>query len=305
MDRIIGIKRAKLRWALSYFKRTIIYLCIWLTMVIVTALTMHNIVLNLLIGNADTALDFVSGYRDWYLCVIIVAIAMIIIQLVALMVMVVVRTLAFNKPEGEPRRKLFFVTFNPAIIVYLFFMFLISLGEIVVVVITDLWVNRKKPGKGSAGRMQRILSIFDADMFIKNMFMVLSIIFFFVIAHEERVVEVYREYKQDVVAIEEGNLESETIFLNIEYYESPMEVLGKGYPNTVFCFHGIGVENKDVGMSKWQEFYIPKYLEFEFDTKGAYNEIMSFQWNQENAKRYKVQFTPNQHVIVSIEPVRE
>ena len=62
-----------------------------------------------------------------------------------------------------------------------------------------------------------------------------------------------------------------------------------------------GIIGDDTG-GQWLQVYVPNAMGFSLDQDRLYNENLSIQWNQENARRYRVRYTSNFRLVVSAEP---
>ena len=63
-----------------------------------------------------------------------------------------------------------------------------------------------------------------------------------------------------------------------------------------------GIIGDDTG-GQWLQVYVPNVMDFSLDQDRLYNENLSIQWNQENARRYRVRYTSNFHLVAEITPV--
>ena len=63
-----------------------------------------------------------------------------------------------------------------------------------------------------------------------------------------------------------------------------------------------GIIGDDTG-GQWLQVYVPNAMGFSLDQDRLYNENLSIQWNQENARRYRVRYTSNFHLVAEITPI--
>ncbi len=63
-----------------------------------------------------------------------------------------------------------------------------------------------------------------------------------------------------------------------------------------------GIIGDDTG-GQWLQVYVPNAMGFSLDQDRLYNENLSIQWNQENARRYRVRYTSNFCLVAEITPV--
>lgn len=70
------------------------------------------------------------------------------------------------------------------------------------------------------------------------------------------------------------------------------------YPKNLICYSVTGT-NK----SGWTGIYVPDFSDFEPDREHLYNENKSIEWNDTHATTYRVTYTPNYHLVISIEIV--
>jgi hypothetical protein len=63
-----------------------------------------------------------------------------------------------------------------------------------------------------------------------------------------------------------------------------------------------GIIGDDTG-GQWLQVYVPNAMGFSLDQDRLYNENLSIQWNQENARRYRVRYTSNFCLVAEITPI--
>ena len=63
-----------------------------------------------------------------------------------------------------------------------------------------------------------------------------------------------------------------------------------------------GIIGDDTG-GQWLQVYVPNAMGFSLDQDRLYNENLSIQWNQENARRYRVRTTSTSGLVGEIPPV--
>lgn len=54
---------------------------------------------------------------------------------------------------------------------------------------------------------------------------------------------------------------------------------------------------------KWVQVYVPNAMGFSLDQDRLYDENQSIQWNSEHARRYRVSYTSNFHLVTEIKPI--
>lgn len=125
---------------------------------------------------------------------------------------------------------------------------------------------------------------------------------------EEKVFEKYEIFVQDVAAIEEGRLEAAAVHFSTNYEETGLEAIGglELCDDTVICYKGVGYKVVDnvvleEQIESWTKFYVPNFLNFNLDMEHVYDECQYREWNNEHATMYRITYTPNLHLIVSIE----
>lgn len=74
---------------------------------------------------------------------------------------------------------------------------------------------------------------------------------------------------------------------------------GNGYRSLVRNYHVVGF---DTG-GKWVEVFVPEAMGFLLDMEHPYRESQSIFWNLEHARRYRVSYTTNFHLVTEIAPV--
>ena len=102
----------------------------------------------------------------------------------------------------------------------------------------------------------------------------------------------------DMEQIESARLESEEVrFKKSEDRSGLSGIYVEGEPALFSVYSGIG---DDTG-HRWEDFYMLDSLELMPDEGRWYNENKSIEWNEENAELYRVTYTANFKVVVSVE----
>lgn len=103
-------------------------------------------------------------------------------------------------------------------------------------------------------------------------------------------------FEQECEEIRAGNYKMAEVYLHPEHYESDSLW---GLPDDSNCRF---TSYKAIGNGfVWDKIYVPDYITFEPDDTNPYNEWQSVKWNEENAARYKITYTPNLRIIIKIE----
>lgn len=108
--------------------------------------------------------------------------------------------------------------------------------------------------------------------------------------------EKIKMFEQECEEIQMGNYKMAEVYLHPENYESDNLWGSSEESNCRFTsYHAIGDD------FLWDKIYVPDYIEFELDADNPYNEWKDVEWNEENAARYKITYTPNFRIIIDIE----
>lgn len=103
-------------------------------------------------------------------------------------------------------------------------------------------------------------------------------------------------FAQECKEIQAGNFETAEVYLHPEHYEKDSLWGFSDSTNgrfTSYMAMGDGFS--------WNKIYVPDYIAFELDAANPYDEWQNANWNEENAARYKITYTPNLMVVVKIE----
>lgn len=113
--------------------------------------------------------------------------------------------------------------------------------------------------------------------------------------------ERYTQIQEDLAVAKEDSLKSDLVFLHSDSSMVNFVPLGSRYADTAVCYHVAGVNASRKHLPAWEEIYVPDCLHFNMDTEHAYNEWKSIEWNEYHAVIYRITYTPNLHLVVSIE----
>lgn len=118
---------------------------------------------------------------------------------------------------------------------------------------------------------------------------------------EIRPLEKYNQLQKDIAAIEQGKLESATVYFSPDFKETDLVSIGKDYRNTVVCYCACGIKNTGEELPSWEEYYVPDFLEFTLDTENVYDEWKGLEWNREHTTMYNITYTPDIHLVTSVQ----
>lgn len=106
--------------------------------------------------------------------------------------------------------------------------------------------------------------------------------------------------REDLAQIESGQLQEVTVWLSPKFQEDQLPgPYTEGQPRPVTRYRGIG---EDTGR-RWVDFYLPDNLGFSLDPDALYRDGESVQWNEENARQYRLYLTRHFRLVVSAEPL--
>lgn len=120
--------------------------------------------------------------------------------------------------------------------------------------------------------------------------------FDYALLFEVKPFEKMKGFVQECEEIESGNYKTTEVYLHPEHCEKDsLWAFSESSYSRFTSYKAIGD-----GFS-WNKIYVPDYIEFELDDLHPYNEWKDVNWNEENAARYRITYTPNLNVIVKIE----
>ncbi len=107
------------------------------------------------------------------------------------------------------------------------------------------------------------------------------------------------EAREDIAQIQQYELASAQVFLSPKVRDAHLPGLAgdDGFP-ALDRYGGIG-EDTD---RAWVHFYVPDCLGFSLDEGALYDENRSIQWNEANARQYRLLYTTNFHLVVEVLP---
>lgn len=110
----------------------------------------------------------------------------------------------------------------------------------------------------------------------------------------------FTQARADLAQVESGSLQEVTVWLSPKCH--PYGLPGpyaEGQPQPTIQYGGISEQTGGV----WERYYVPDSLGFALDPDALYDENQSIQWNEEHARQYRLRYTDNFHLVVSVEPV--
>lgn len=105
------------------------------------------------------------------------------------------------------------------------------------------------------------------------------------------------ESSADLAQLQDGTTEETIVWLSPNTYRSALSEFIITQPVT--RYGGIG----DATDGKWEDFYFIDALGFSPAQNMLYNEIRSISWNEEHTQKYRIGYTSNLRLVVSIVPV--
>lgn len=141
------------------------------------------------------------------------------------------------------------------------------------------WTGSGLPSRGWMTEPTSLIVVFCGFM-----------VFIFMMMMDINPLESYKMYKEDITAIEEGNLEEDVVFLYPDY---KVKGIKKDYPETVAWYKTTGCD-----------VYVPLFFDFTMDMEHVFEIGHSVAWNEENAAKYHITYTPNYHLVASIEVIK-
>lgn len=113
---------------------------------------------------------------------------------------------------------------------------------------------------------------------------------------DEKPVEKLKLFADEIEFIEAGKIETAEVYLHPKNYESDSLW---GFIDGPYCRF---ISYKAIGDGvSWNKIYVPDYIDFELDSANPYDEWQNTHWNEENAARYRITYTPQLKIVVSIE----
>ena len=107
---------------------------------------------------------------------------------------------------------------------------------------------------------------------------------------------------EDLAQLESGQLEQTTVWLSPRTQQEGLPgPYAEGQPEPVTQYSATGASADPT----WTPFYIPDCLGFAPDRQTLYNGNESISWNEENSQQYRLSYTTQFHLVVSVEPVGE
>lgn len=103
--------------------------------------------------------------------------------------------------------------------------------------------------------------------------------------------------QEDIDQIHSGSTEEAVVWFSPQARSAYLP--GPSGAELVTRYVGIG---DDTG-GRWEHFYVPNSLGFSMNEDALYNENRSIQWNEEHASRYRVEYTTNFCLVVSVEEI--
>lgn len=132
------------------------------------------------------------------------------------------------------------------------------------------------------------------------LFFGLYVLFGFAMLSDHQPALLYLQAKEDIAQIEDGNLQTVTVWLSPKLRKCALPPYDKNMPKSLTRYGGISDETQ----GEWVKFYVPNSLGFSLEQDALYEEGETIQWNLEHAAWYKVTYTQNFHVVTEVYPVQ-
>lgn len=110
----------------------------------------------------------------------------------------------------------------------------------------------------------------------------------------------FRQAGADLTEIETGFLVQAEVWISPKSHPAPPPGPYSEYLTEVSTRYGIIGE--DTG-GQWVHVYVPDTMDFSLDQDRLYDETQVIAWNREHARRYRVRYTSNFHLVVEITPI--
>lgn len=165
-------------------------------------------------------------------------------------------------------------------------------------------ITARSPVYESAKMKIRILGI---PLTEPVLVILMEIFFSFVLISLFLDVQPYKQYKDLMadVAVQEGRLESTQVYMNDNYEKAGFAACRPDAPKPVTAYSVINAVRDDNRPNTWYRVYVPDCLDFTLDTEHLFNENKSVDWNSEHTTVYLITYTPNYHLVTSIEVYRD
>ncbi len=116
------------------------------------------------------------------------------------------------------------------------------------------------------------------------------------IAPQVHIPELLAELEQ----VETGPLETAEVWVHPKASTAHLPGMwAEGYRSLVRNYHVVGF---DTG-GQWVEVFVPDAMGFSLDMKRPYRESQTILWNLGHARRYRISYTSNFHLVTEITPV--
>ncbi len=253
------------------------------------------------IGSAQTPAELLEGYYLWYLFILLVTISGIVVFLGVCIGIIIVSSIkivdqsakAYNMTKTKR---------NFAIVTYTI-LGIISLGLVTLVMGTFMWISGGVQHTVAAGdaAFRGIGGKGNYEGVKQSVYITLMAVFWAIYAlcsvaiiSDGKLLTKIEWFKEDMEALENGELISSTVFFFNDYEESGLGCFVEKYPKKVVCYSGIGNE-----INSWTKFYVMKNSGFTIKEEYEYRGQM----DHDSAAMYRITYTPNYHLVVEIETI--
>ena len=111
----------------------------------------------------------------------------------------------------------------------------------------------------------------------------------------------YQECKEDIAAIDRGNLVSTEVFFSPNSKKAEPAEQEQDHSDPLMRYTVINKRKSDSKTSTWYQIYIPNFLPFDLDQEHLYNDNKGVEWNEEHSTIYLITYTPNRKIVTSVE----
>lgn len=165
--------------------------------------------------------------------------------------------------------------------------------------------NRKNPKYASVKMRVRANGIPFSELrlvifMILFFYYILSVMLSDLAPHEK-----YQNYMDEITALHEGNLITEEVWIHQETYKTGFALHGQNYPKPLTEYRILAFPNSDGKTGGWHSIYIPDFFTFTPDMEHPFKESQSLEWNMQYAAAYRVTYTPEYKLIISIERISQ
>lgn len=256
------------------------------------------------IGSAQTPAELLKGYYLWYLLISVLAISSIVL-FVGVCIGIIIISSFRMADQAAQEKKMTKAKRNFTVVIYII-LGLISLGISTILMAFCMWHFSGRPvavggGGGFGGGAGKNTSAREMNsIYILLMAMLLAIFAVCSVAmmSETKLLARTGWFKEDMQALENGELMSATVSFSSSYEDSGLGYFVGNYPKKVVCYSGISAE-----LDNWTKFYVMKNAGFKPDEEYKDGEQKTNSGKRADKVMYKITYTPNYRLVVEIETI--